>query len=62
MNYVISIVNQLMVYFRLRSAEETLNSYRKRVGLVDDYERTIRRLRDDVAILSGTRKALIIDG
>ena len=47
---------------RLRAAEDELVTLRSRVGMVTDYERTIRNLRDDVAILTGRRSALSING
>ena len=43
---------------RLNVAQDELAALRPRVGLVSDYERQIRRLRDDIAVLTGRRSAL----
>ena len=43
---------------RLSLAEDELVALRPRVGLISDYERQIRRLRDDIAVLTGHRSTL----
>ena len=43
---------------RLRIAEDELISLRAKVGLIDDYERQIRRLKDEVFILTGHKERL----
>ena len=40
---------------RLLLAENELAVLRPRVGLIEDYERQIRNLRDDITILTGRR-------
>lgn len=42
----------------LRSAHEELEIYRRKLNTLDDYERQIRLLRDEVSYLS-TEKALL---
>lgn len=50
-----------MVTSRLRVAEDELSGLRAKTGLVDTYERQIRRLREDIAVLSG-RKDYLLNG
>ncbi len=45
--------------FRLRLAEDELANLRSRDSLVDNYERQLRRLRDDIAVLTGRKDALL---
>ena len=44
---------------RLRIAEEEILSLRGRTPLIVDYERQLRRLRDEVTLLSGRRAELL---
>ncbi len=46
---------------RLRVAEDDVIGLRSRASMVDNYERQVRHLRDDVAILSG-RKEVLLNG
>lgn len=44
---------------KLRLAEEELSTTKNRANLVDTYERQLRRLREDVAVLTGRRDVLL---
>ena len=45
-------------FIRLRLTRDEASSLRTRVDLVGDYERQVRVLRDEIAILRGERAAL----
>ena len=44
---------------RLASAEEELRSLRAKAGILSDYDVQVRRLREDIALLTGRRDALM---
>ncbi len=44
---------------RLRLAEDEISTLGQRASLVDNYEGQVRRLRDDVAILTARRQAIL---
>ena len=44
---------------RLRITEEELASARSRATMTDTYERQARRLREEIALLTGRKEALI---
>lgn len=44
-----------MVVFRLADAQDEIAKLRVRAGLVDDYERKMRNLRDELSLSYGKR-------
>ena len=54
--------NICLPYFvspRLAAAEDELRNLRGKAGILSDYETQVRRLRDDIALLTGRRDALL---
>lgn len=49
---------ELCLCFSLRSAHDQVEIYKRKLGAVDDYERQIRLLRDEVSYVS-TEKAML---
>ena len=47
------------VFHRLAAAEDEIRNLRAKAGLLVDYETQVRRLRDDIALLTGRRDALL---
>ena len=47
-----------MTVFRLATAEEEVRNLRRRMGMVEDYERQILTLKEELAILTGRRNIL----
>lgn len=47
------------VFTRLAAAEDEIRNLRAKAGLLVDYETQVRRLRDDIALLTGRRDALL---
>lgn len=47
------------VFRRLAAAEDEIRNLRAKAGLLVDYETQVRRLRDDIALLTGRRDALL---
>lgn len=45
-------------YFRLALAEDEVRALRSKAGLLTDYETQVRRLRDDIALLTARRDSL----
>ena len=48
------------MYHRLRVAEDDLLDLRASSGLVEGYERRVRALEDEIAVLNGRRTALLL--
>lgn len=46
------------MFFSLRSAHEQVEIYKRKLDAVDDYERQIRLLRDEVSYLSAEKAML----
>lgn len=46
------------VSFRLALAEDEVRTLRSKAGLLTDYETQVRRLRDDIALLTSRRDSL----
>lgn len=44
---------------RLTAAEEELRALRAKAGILSDYDIQVRRLRDDIALLTGRRDTLL---
>lgn len=45
--------------FRLAAAEDELRNLRAKAGILSDYDIQVRRLREDIALLTGRRDALL---
>jgi hypothetical protein len=46
------------VLFRLALAEDEVRTLRSKAGLLTDYDTQVRRLRDDIALLTARRDSL----
>lgn len=51
-------LNCIVSFYRLAAAEEEVRLLRSKSGLLADYQTEIRRLRDDIALLSARRDVL----
>lgn len=45
--------------FRLALAEDEVRTLRSKAGLLTDYDTQVRRLRDDIALLTARRDSLL---
>lgn len=48
-----------MFLFRLALAEDEVRTLRSKAGLLTDYDTQVRRLRDDIALLTARRDSLL---
>ena len=51
--------NKQFVLFRLALAEDEVRTLRSKAGLLTDYDTQVRRLRDDIALLTARRDSLL---